>query len=263
MHLGDRFGQMDNWEICDNRPLSLFLAVDLMLARSGIPVELRHLIEAYLYHTTNDNESLARAAHVWMTGNRETSLLYYGDISLWETGNVTDMTRLFATQDSRQASSAGGRFAPLKFSRNSNFDDYIGNWDVSQVRSMGHMFFGAWRFNQPLTYWDVSACENMQHMFDGATSFNQNIVPNPSWNFVIGPNHCDDTYNIARRKDCRKMFRRATKFLNGFSTLTSNWKVEDAEYLKGIFAQTLDEEALLELLAKQWNVEKSILISDE
>ena len=51
----------------------------------------------------------------------------------------------------------------------------MGDWDVSAVTNMGHMFSGASAFNQDLSKWDVSAVTNMMLMFSGASSFNQDL----------------------------------------------------------------------------------------
>jgi surface protein len=61
------------------------------------------------------------------------------------TSLVTDMSGLFSYQ---------------------NFNQPIGNWDVSNVRNMSAMFAGS-TFNQPIEKWDVSNVTNMSAMFAG------------------------------------------------------------------------------------------------
>ena len=78
-----------------------------------------------------------------------------GNISDWDTSNITDMSALF---------SGYGRF-----------NEDISRWDVSNVINMGGMFHGAEAFNQPIGSWDVSKVTNMEYMFYGATAFNQDI----------------------------------------------------------------------------------------
>ena len=54
------------------------------------------------------------------------------------------------------------------------FNQPIGNWDVSNVTDMNWMFYQASSFNQPLNDWDVSSVTDMGYMFYGA-AFNQDI----------------------------------------------------------------------------------------
>ena len=56
-----------------------------------------------------------------------------------------------------------------------NFNQPIGNWDVSNVRSMRSMFRNAHFFNQPVGDWNVSNVSNMESMFNQAYNFNQPI----------------------------------------------------------------------------------------
>ena len=79
---------------------------------------------------------------------------YNGDISMWDTSNVTNMYCMFSY---------------------SFFNQPIGEWDVSNVTNMEDMFFEAWKFNQPIGEWDVSNVTNMHSMFYYAKSFNQPI----------------------------------------------------------------------------------------
>jgi surface protein len=58
-----------------------------------------------------------------------------------------------------------------------NFNQPIGNWDVSNVTSMQNMFFYS-SFNQPIGNWNVSNVKNMEAMFD-FTDFNK---PIGNWN---------------------------------------------------------------------------------
>ena len=53
------------------------------------------------------------------------------------------------------------------------FNQYIGGWDVSNVKKMTFMFYYAIKFNQSLNNWDVSNVKYMYSIFSGAESFNQ------------------------------------------------------------------------------------------
>jgi surface protein len=126
--------------------------------RSYIPIELRRLIESYLYEVL-DNNTIQKAIHFWCL-HKEFSLLRYGPISYWNTAHVTCMKHLLYYHTS--------------------FNEDINNWDVSNVTDMSYMFYGASTFNHPLSTWNVSKVVNMAHMFEFATSFHQSLE---AWNF--------------------------------------------------------------------------------
>ena len=74
------------------------------------------------------------------------------DVTRLSTTLVTDMYELF---------------------KDSNFNQPIGNWDVSNVTDMGSMFSQS-KFNQSICSWDVNNVTDMNFMFYGS-SFNQPI----------------------------------------------------------------------------------------
>ncbi len=77
---------------------------------------------------------------------------FNGDISNWNTSNVTNMRCMF-----RNAKA---------------FNQDINSWNVSNVTNMESMFFNASSFNQPLNF-DTSNVTTMEDMFYQAKSFNQ------------------------------------------------------------------------------------------
>lgn len=56
-----------------------------------------------------------------------------------------------------------------------NFNQPIGNWDLSKVTNISGLFADATSFNQPIGSWIVSNVVNMTGMFNYASSFNKNI----------------------------------------------------------------------------------------
>lgn len=62
---------------------------------------------------------------------------------------------------------------------NTIFNQDISQWNVSKVTTFLSMFLGATAFNQNISSWNTSSCLNMSSMFQGATAFNQNIG---NWN---------------------------------------------------------------------------------
>ncbi|MDW3197333.1 MAG: BspA family leucine-rich repeat surface protein [Cytophagales bacterium] len=57
----------------------------------------------------------------------------------------------------------------------SEFNEEISHWDVSNVTNMSYLFDQAGLFNQDLSAWDVSSVTSMQEMFSFAGGFNQDI----------------------------------------------------------------------------------------
>ena len=55
-----------------------------------------------------------------------------------------------------------------------NFNQDISNWDVSNVRLMQGTFAKS-QFNQPIGNWDISNVNNMRYMFWDASTFNQDL----------------------------------------------------------------------------------------
>ena len=112
------------------------------------------------------------------------------DVSKVITTCVNDMYQLFLNHDFNQ-------------------DIDISSWDVSNVKNMQHMFWGARDFNQDISSWDVSKVTNMTGMFREASAFNQDIS---SW----------DVSNVEMMAS---MFRDATSFNQDLSS----WTVEQVK----------------------------------
>ena len=59
-----------------------------------------------------------------------------------------------------------------------NFDQPLGDWDVSNVQGMDAMFASN-SFNQDISKWDVSNVQLMRGIFGRNTAFNQDLS---GWN---------------------------------------------------------------------------------
>jgi surface protein len=94
-------------------------------------------------------------------------------------------------------------------------EPYIGNWDVSKVTNMSHMFLSAKAFNQNIGGWHVSKVTNMTYMFHNATSFNQNIG---SW-------------DVGKVTDVSYMFSSA----DAFNQNIGNWNVSNVTTMDSMF----------------------------
>jgi surface protein len=88
------------------------------------------------------NETLKKAVKLWISNESE-CLKLHGDISTWDTSEVTNMNYLFCGHS--------------KFNRTLN-------WDTSKVTNMRFMFCYAHAFDQVLT-WDVSNVVDAHFMF--------------------------------------------------------------------------------------------------
>ena len=114
--------------------------------------ELRKIIEIYSEKYSKDSLNWLVVSGITDMSNLFEKTIYNGDISKWDTSNVTDMSYMFYHAE--------------------NFNQPIGDWDVSNVTDMSHMFHEAWAFNQPIGGWDVSNVTDMCGMFYNALRFN-------------------------------------------------------------------------------------------
>ncbi|GKY92827.1 hypothetical protein MPSEU_000252400 [Mayamaea pseudoterrestris] len=116
---------------------------------------------------------------------------------------LTDMTAVFSAHRNELAAT---------------FNENLSEWDVSYVKNMGSLFYGAASFNQPLP-WNVSRVYNMANMFRGATSFNSDIS---TWDVsnvmvferifqnAVSFNVDISTWNLSSALTTRSMFKGAT-----------------------------------------------------
>ena len=98
-----------------------------------------------------------------------------------------------------------------------NFNQDIGNWDVSNITNMRGVFYRANSFNQDIRNWNVSNVTDMYAMFDRATSFNQDI----------------GNWDVSNVTDMRYMFYKATAFNQNIG----NWNVSNVTNMYGMFAK--------------------------
>ncbi|CAM2791313.1 BspA family leucine-rich repeat surface protein [Helicobacter burdigaliensis] len=114
-----------------------------------------------------------------------------------DTSKITNMEALFLGMNYREDFSGIGKWNVSNvlslnhtFYGLENFNEDISAWNVSKVVDMCGMFYQATSFNQDISAWNVSKVTNMALMFCEATSFNQNL----------------DSWDISNVGDMRHMF---------------------------------------------------------
>ena len=115
---------------------------------------LYKIIKSLVFYQMKDSKELRKAVKLWL-GDESKAIIKYGHISLWNTSNVTNMSKMF--------------YSAIKFNQD------ISRWDTSNVTNMSYMFHNAYKFNQDISRWDTSNVTDMSKMFICATIFNQDI----------------------------------------------------------------------------------------
>ena len=98
-----------------------------------------------------------------------------------------------------------------------SFNQDISLWDVSNVTNMMSMFSNAKSFNQPIGNWDVSSVQNMSGMFAGDNYFDDN---NSSWALTHSFNQPLNNWDVSNVTTMQGMF-----YSSSFNQDISNWDV--------------------------------------
>lgn len=166
--------------------------------------------------TPTTKEELKNAVMRWVDGDRDS----LGNISEWNTSNITDMSNLFYELNDFNEDISRWDVSNVKnmegmFNEAKAFNQPIGNWKVSNVTNMADMFNAAKAFNQPIGGWDVSNVKNMQYIFMSAITFNQPI----------------GDWNVSSVIDMECMFYKA----EAFNQPIGNWDVSNVTNMDGMF----------------------------
>jgi surface protein len=136
--------------------LSYLLALDLALEHAGVEEEERQLLSMFLLLPVDTSSSFALQQRVRW-------YCYRG-------GNESELARLLLGS--------------------------ISGWEMTGITSLEEVFYGCYRFNEPIEDWDVSEVTSMQQTFETCTHFNQ---PLAKW-------------NVSRVTDFRRAFFHAHRF---------------------------------------------------
>jgi len=139
-----------------------------------------------------------------------------------------------------------------RFFSNSQFNQPIGNWDVSNVTDMSGMFFQS-PFNQPIGDWDVSNVIDMSSMFE-ESKFNQPIgnwdvsnVTDMSYMFIFSPfNQPIGNWDVSNVTNMKLMFRESP-----FNQPIGDWDVGNVTDMSEMFWNSRFNQSI-----KNWNVSK-------
>ena len=140
----------------------------------------------------------------------------YGRIERWNTHKVTDFSDLISSVQKEMK-----RLGMIPILDPRDFNEYISNWDTSNVIDMSYMFSAlssdatkTHKFNQDISKWDVRNVKNMEGMF---SSF-ENNPEDPGFEF----NRDIRKWNVSKVENMKKMFFNAIKFSQNLRQWTSN-----------------------------------------
>lgn len=173
--------------------LHLLQLIRNQIAREGLSCSLNHIDVSnvknmsYLFSRFRQfNGDISQ----WDTSNVTSMRMMFGDsafnndISAWDVSNVSDMSEMFwnslfngniSRWDVANVTDMNAMF------EQSSFDGDISRWDVSKVTDMGAMFRAS-TFNQNISEWNVRNVSNFSSIFDDS-AFRGNLM---SWDIQPG-----------------------------------------------------------------------------
>ena len=185
------------------------------ISEENIPIPrqiFRELIDTYLSDDSADKQEIIEI---------------YGEISNWNTSEITDMSNLFSNtenvtefnEDISEWNTSAVTNMSYMFKDCSEFNKPL-NWDTRNVTDMSYMFYECFKFDKPLNF-DTGNVTTMEGMFYGCYEFDKPLnftntrnVTNMAHMFVDAeifdkPLNKLDTSNVTTMQE---MFLRARKF---------------------------------------------------
>ena len=157
--------------------------------------------------TSLTDDTLRDAVTAWCD-DPGSAIGVYGNISDWDTSEVTDMSYLFSQY--RDASYTNGYCSTFD-----KFNEDISKWNTSSVTTMSNMFQYAASFNGDVSAWDVSSVTDLSGMFSLTTSFKGGIL----------------AWDVSSVTNLFGMFY----YANGFDGDISSWDVSSVTIMSYMF----------------------------
>ena len=175
--------------VCDSlsNGATLTLGINTYTKRDSSQITLNNAADSCTSGIVYMGNLFRVGTYVGSDGNGGTTTLSYrgstsfnGDISHWDTSDVTSIFAMFLgatsfNQDISNWDTSNVTNMEFTFDGASAFNQDIGSWDTSSVDNMRYMFRRASAFNQNIGNWDTGNVTNMNFMFQNATAFNQNL----------------------------------------------------------------------------------------
>ena len=202
-------------------------------------------------HLDNDEDKPKYYIDNWKGNELRKRLESNGNVVLVCTTFVIDMNDLFRDNTNFNEDISGWDVSNVTdmsymFYEARKFNQDISDWDVSNVTDMSYMFVEARKFNQPIGKWDVSSVENMSYMFIDASGFNQ---PIGKWDVssvenMNGMFSGDTSFNqpLEWGDKVRKVRFMSNMFNNAsdFNQPISSWDVSSVEDMSYMFNNASD-----------------------
>jgi surface protein len=142
------------------------------------------------------------------------------DISSWNTSNVTNMNGMFSGASAFNQDISGwntGNVSDMSYMFvGSGFNGDISGWDTHNVLTMSNMFANNTIFNGDISSWDTSTVTAMDHMFANNTIFNGDI----------------SGWNVSSVTDMNNMFSGSSAFTQDLTAWDTS-SVIDMSYMFG------------------------------
>ncbi len=111
----------------------------------------------------------------------------------------------------------------------STFNQDISNWNVENVKNMNSMFFGSEGFNQPIGKWDVKNVTDMNGMFRGCNCSADGVLFNRTNKF----NHPLNSWDVGNVTNMLRMFEDSE-----FNQPLNKWNVSNVENMFAMFRKS-------------------------